>query len=370
MGAPLIRTGNNKPTADGDLNLYVPPEGQGASWFNAQGRVIFVNGMLNSPDEHAKAALALSVLQACPVIGVYNKSESGLIDFVQCLRDKLTLNLVQSATLVDWYRKVEDGYQVKRRTNPALTKIDYVADTVKPNAATLALYHLIAGMPAGERAALKFFAHSQGNLITSNALTAVSLALGPGAISGLEVNCYGSPCRNWPEGIRPHNFAFTFDPVALLDARAGFSTSKVGFVGLLGIPLHGDPMYSHAFLRYMEYDAEFIVNRFRWGSFGMTARMDETGLAKFCVSLDKNTPRLKKIFERLKSAHWTDGDDVAYEYVSRMHKDHDVTMRAIARTDPDFVKLLIGLLDAGWTTRGEKSEMDYLSSLLREPATA
>jgi hypothetical protein len=362
MGAPSVWTGNRQPTCDGQINLYSVPVSR-PTWFNAERRVVFVNGMKNSPEEHKEAAVGLSELQACTVIGVYNASVSFASDIGQCIRDKLTLSIVQSATFVDWYNKVEEGYQTERKTNPALSKIDYVARTVKHNAATLSLYDFLVRMLAGERSSLKFFAHSQGNLITSNALTAVALALGPGSISGLEVNSYGSPCHYWPQGVMVNSFAFTFDPVALLDARVGFSTSKVGFVGLLGIPFHG-PMYAHKFVNYMKYDSEFNVNRFRWGSFWMTAHMDEAGLAEFCVSLGTNTARLTKIFERLKWAHWSDSDDVTYEYVSRMHKNHDGTMRTIAHQDRGFVKLLIGLLDAGWTTGEEKHEMEYLSSLL------
>ena len=182
-------------------------------------------------------------------------------------------------------------------------------------------------------------------------------------IDGIEVNSYGSPCRYWPKGIRHQNFAFTFDPVALLDLRAGFSTSKIGFVGVLGIPLNLDPMYSHSFLRYMDNDAEFVVNRFRWGSFGLTASMDEVGLAKFLVSIGNNTRRLKKIFERLKTGHWTDSDDVAFEYVSRMRKGHHATMVAMAHADAALIKLLIELLESGWTTTSERAEITYLKAL-------
>ena len=59
--------------------------------------------------------------------------------------------------------------------------------------------------------------YSQGNLIASNALTAVALADGLQAIRGVMVISFGSPCRFWPPGIRHHNFAFANDPVTWLD---------------------------------------------------------------------------------------------------------------------------------------------------------
>ena len=91
--------------------------------------------------------------------------------------------------------------------------------------------------------------------------------------------------------------------------------------------------------------------------------MDEKGLAKFCVSIGNNPARLKKIFQRLKSAHWSDSDDVAFEYVKLMRTGHDRTMRDIARCDRGLIRLLVGLLDAGYTSSGEKAEIRYLEGL-------
>lgn len=363
MTVTIKDTGQN-PGFDGDINIFRAPGYKTQPWFDSNKRVVFINGMLNDKADHAKAARALSMTQACPVIGIYNESQSGLHDFAQCISDKLTLVLPQAGSLTSWSLAVDGAYQAAKLIDPLLKKTDFVEKLIDGNKATVSMYRYFTSLSQIERSQLKVFCHSQGNLITSNALTATQLALGKDSISQMEVNSYGSPCRYWPSQIRHHNFAFTFDPVALLDLRMGFSTSKVGFVGAAGIPLELDPMYAHAFLRYMDHDAEFVVNRFRWGSFGMTANMDEEGLADFLVKQSGNTRRIKLIFERLKTGHWTDSDDVAHIYVEKMRTRHDAQMRQHALNDRGLVTLLISLLESGWTTGGERNEINYLKGLI------
>jgi len=363
MGITIKDTGAD-PGFDGDINIYRAPGYKTQAWFNLSRRVVFINGMLNDENDHATAARALSMTQACPVIGIYNKSQSGLADFGQCITDKLTLVQPIPGSLGAWISAVDSAYADAKNANPTLKKVDFVEKLIDGNKATVAMYRYFTSLSQIERAQLKVFCHSQGNLITSNALTATQLALGRNSIDQMEVNSYGSPCRYWPSEIKHSNFAFTLDPVALLDLRMGFSTSKVGFVGAAGIPLELDPMYAHAFLRYMDYDAEFVVNRFRWGSFGVTANMDEKGLADFLVGQTGNTRRIKLIFERLKTGHWTDSDDVAHIYVEKMRTRHDAQMRQHAGNDRGLVTLLIELLESGWTTGGERKEIDYLKTLI------
>jgi hypothetical protein len=351
MRAPTVRAGGGNPRSDGDINLYISPEGQAQSWFNQQRRVVFVNGMANTADDHAKSARALSLLQACPVVGIYNRTDGTWADLGQCLMDKITLVPAQAGSFSGWKLALDAAYVAAHAISPSLTKIDFVGSLIAGNQATLAVYSYVVTLSQSDRAALKLYCHSQGNLITSNALTAVALALGASSISGLEVNSFGSPCRFWPEGLNRTNYAFTFDPVSWLDYNAGFSSVKIGFVA------------AHAFDIYMRNDAEFVVNRFRWGSFGLTASMDEEGLADYMVGIGNNPPRLKGIVQRLLSAHWSDSDDVAYYYVNKMRTRHGSVMQQIARGDPGLIRLLYRCLDEGITTPGERTEMNYLNTL-------
>ncbi|MFV0301912.1 MAG: hypothetical protein ACK5IP_13725, partial [Paracoccus sp. (in: a-proteobacteria)] len=217
------------------------------------------------------------------------------------------------------------------------------------NKATQALYRLLAGQ--GGLLGAPIYCHSQGNLITSNALTAVALARGTQAIAGLEVNSFGSPARYWPPGLRRTNYAFTFDPVSMLDLRADLSSSKVGYRFSHGFPV------VHGFKWYAEHDGEFVINRFRWGGWGMTFSLDEKGLAKFCAGQGDNVRRLKAIFDRLETAHPTDSDDVALEYVKLLS---DTQIARLKMLDPRLVDQLVRLLESGATFADERGAIERL----------
>jgi hypothetical protein len=350
MAAATILSGNNLPTADGQINLYVSPEGKAQNWFNHSQRVIFVNGMDNQPEHHAKSALALSLMLGCPVIGVFNKSNGKLLDIAQCVSDKLQLSRVQSSGKIGfegWVTAIDAIYKAAKLQNPTLTRIDLVGSIIKGNAAAYALYKLLVSGSVNAKT-VPIYCHSQGNLITSNALTAVALALGTQAISGIEVQSFGSPCRYWPPGIKRKNYAFTLDPVSLLDLRIDMSSSKVGFE------------VSHGFDLYMKRDAEFIINGFRFGGMKMTVNMDEEGLAAALVKMGPNADRLRRIFIRLRDAHQTDSDDVTMHYVERA----PVTLlRAVKQVDPGLINLMIKLLEDGPTFADEERAIAKLKAL-------
>ena len=114
---------------------------------------------------------------------------------------------------------------------------------------------------------------------------------------------------------------------------------------------------------YRKHDAEFIVNRFRYGSLGMTASMDESGLAAFLVKIASNPPRVEGVFKRLQSAHWSDADDVANLFVKKMKERKNAVMAMVAKQKPSLIKPLSKCLDERWTTGGEYKMMDYLKAL-------
>jgi hypothetical protein len=335
MQSQAIRQGGGNPSRDGDITLYVSPEGQAQNWFSNARRVIFVNGMANSPDDHASSARGLSLLQGCPVIGVYNRSDGLWGDLGQCITDKLKMSTVQAKVGVSfesWVAAIDLLYEAARLRDRTLQKTDFVGGLISGNPATHALYSLLVGSGGVSASSTPIYSHSQGNLITSNALTAVALAKGTSAIAGVEVNSFGSPCRYWPPGIDRTNNAFTFDPVSWLDLRADMSSSKVGFVA------------GHAFTLYMQRDAEFIINRYRFGGFNMTMSMDEDGLASTLIKIGPNAPRLRKIFERLRDVHQTDSDDVALAYVEKASVS---LLQALKQADANLIPLLISLLRSG-----------------------
>ncbi len=347
MQAPTIGPGLAMPVADGDVNLWVTPDAEQQlppgiagpvyrkPWFDWYARAVFVNGMLNGPQGHMESALALSLLQARPVIGIYNASSGFVLDLGQCIADKARMVNYQANVLggiSTWGAATEALYALMKKRSPALDRRDFMGTLVNGNAATFALYALLVTMDDATRRRTPIFCHSQGNLITSNALTAVALALGPSSIQGLEVNSYGSPCRYWPTGIVRTNHAYTFDPISVLDLTVDMTSVKVGFKA------------AHGFSEYMKDDAEFTVNRFRWGSFGQTISFDAEGLAKFMLGMGQNPDRVQRIFERLLKRHKGEAAKVAVLYVGGLA---DATLAMLGRQTPDPLPVIADALALG-----------------------
>ena len=356
MRSPFINQGT-VPSGDGTVTRYVSPEVVGKAWFNPAKSAIFVNGMQNSGAEHQANALALSLMSGAPVHGVYNKSTGFLSDVFQCVTDKLRLAGIQAESAggqTDWYKTVERLYQSERQRRPGLVKDDYVSELLGGNEATKGLYALLVGAPDGLLGA-PIYCHSQGNLITSNALTGVMLARGPAAIAGIEVHSFGSPARWWPAGLKRQSYSFSFDLVAFLDLRGDWNSSSVGYR-----VSHGPNPFTHGFLYYAAHDPEFVINRFRIGGWGVTFNMDEKGLAKFCAGLGNNTDRLSRIFTRLEKHHYSDSDDVAVLYVERLT---DQQLGALQSADAGFVRLLIRLLEDGFVAGDERRAITRLKAV-------
>lgn len=333
MRAPTIRVGG-VPDQDGHVTRYVADEVRNKAWFNPNRQIIFVNGMGNTGANHAESCYELSLMMGATVLGVFNRTDGFWADLGQCIKDKVKLSAVQSQTMFsfdDWNSVVEAAYRAAKAVNPGLDKVDFVGQLIAGNKATHALYGLLVGQ-GGIGTGIEVYCHSQGNLITSNALTAVAIAKGKHAIAGMQVNSFGSPCRYWPPGIARVNNAFTFDGVSFLDLRMDLTSSKVGF------------KVAHGFTEYAKHDGEFVVNRFRWGGWGLTFSLDEKGLARFCVEQGDNTRRLRAIFQRLKDAHPSDSDDVAVAYVELLS---DARLARLKQHDPGFVEMLIGLMASG-----------------------
>jgi len=353
----IINRSGNVPAEDGAIHLYVSPEVGQKTWFDTRRKAIFVNGMDNEPKDFRESAWALSTLLACPVTGVYNMTDGFWGDLGQCITDKIKFDASvtgrRAFTYDDWKMLVDVGYGVMRKTTPNLTQATYVRSLIQRNRATTSLYDLLQA-PGYFQKGVPIFAHSQGNLITSNALTALALAQGLGAIEGRLVNSYGSPCRFWPAGIVHRNNVFTFDPVGYLDLRMSWSYSKVGFT------------VAHSFLTYMKHDPEFVINRFRLGGWGMTFNMNEEGLGNALADMGANADRLLPIFERLASAHSADADDVVIYYLRKLRRTgREKVLRALATAKPELIRLLIKILDDGWTTGEEKSFIEHLQSLVK-----
>jgi hypothetical protein len=339
-------TGYPVPAEDGEVNTYTNREAAAQpEYFSATRKAIFVNGMANTGQAHVESAVILSLVQMSPVVGLYNKTSGFVADLTQCLGDKNQFNGPLSFSAQN---KARMGTLLSPKTSEAV-----IVQALSRNPAQVPLFHLLR---RPEYKTSEIFAHSQGNLILSNALQGIAAVDGPQAIAGRVVHTFGSPAVNWPKGITKLEHGFTFDPVNWLSGfDTSFSISKVG------MPSGSLNPITHGFLEYLKKDPAFVVNRFRVGSWGMTFKMDEDGLAACLAAMGPNMPRVRAIFAHLDAHHNSDADDVAVRYV-KLIRGAPPTAKALA-TDKDLVRRLIKVLDEGWTDDEEKRAIGWLKAL-------
>lgn len=347
MSGPRLPDIGPAPGYDGEVNTYVSGEARSTGYYDPNRTVIFVNGMANSGEDHRRSALALSLLQMCTVVGVYNLSGGFFIDLAQCLGDKYQFDgpLASSPTSA-----VSSG----RGSRALAAQAESVL--AARNAAAGSLFRLLRQMEYRDSAV---FAHSQGNLILSNVLSAIEIVDGASEVSRHDVYTFGSPSMNWPRSVRLQECGFTFDPVTwLAGVDWSFSISKVGMPSGSVMPV------THSFLEYVRMDAAFVVNRFRWGGLGVTFSMDEAGLARALVNMGHNMPRVLGVFEHLAAYHSSDVDDVALLYVEELqHVSQGPGILNAIRGEDRLRRLLVRSMEEGWTSGRERNAIDFLNRL-------
>lgn len=212
------------PTRDGEVNEYNLTNSTVTN-----PRVHFVNGIRVVGREHAVTAAYLSLLIERPVWGVYNKTAGvlvgSLVDLGQCL-----LDYAQNAAARLGSRGNRDKPpRVPDHEIPAfLSRLN--RDYVVWNQATRELFRQLV-LHKGQRQLI--VAHSQGNLITSNALFVLEDVFGSAVLQNIRVYSLASPSPAWPLGLRVTNGgggrqdnAFMNDLVSLL--RPHNLAAKVG----------------------------------------------------------------------------------------------------------------------------------------------
>ena len=349
---PPTRLGDigHEPSFDGEVGEFVSGEALATRWFERDRTVVFINGMGNTGADHRRSALALSLLQMCTVVGVYNLSGGFIIDLAQCLGDKSQFDgpLASSASHSIARADAARGSRVLADSAEAVLRAR--------NPAAGSLFSLLR-RPEYRGSAV--FAHSQGNLILSNVLSAIEIVDGAAAVSRHEVHTFGSPAMSWPRSARLIECGFTFDPVTWLAGTDwSFSISKLGMPSDSVVPI------THGFLEYVRNDSAFIVNRYRWGGFGATFAMDEAGLARALVGMGHNVPRVLGVFENLTAYHWSDVDDVALLYVEELQHaaEGPGILQAIAG-EPRLLRLLVDSMESGWTSGRERNAIDFLKQM-------
>jgi hypothetical protein len=213
------------PQYDGQVKTYNPT---GSTHYNP--RIYFVNGIRVLPQDHALTALYLSLLIEHPVHGVYNKTAGvkigSIIDGLQCVADYLQNS---TARLSSGSNLGKPG-RIREQDIPNFL-MNIERNYTVWNRATLGLFKQLV---ENRQYKQLIIAHSQGNLITSNALFVLEDVLGAQALSKIRVYSLASPAPAWPVGLSKINGgggrqdnAFMNDLVALL--RPHNLASKLGF---------------------------------------------------------------------------------------------------------------------------------------------
>ena len=161
------------------------------------GEIIFVNGILNSPDDHDESKQKIADAFGRPVRGIYNKSEGVVRDLGQAIGD---MRWPLSPSLFGALSPLLFGGGGK-------------------NQATIRLYEEIRRkLEKGEE--VRIVAHSQGAIILRNALREISRTFGREEMKKIKVITMGSPVPvyTFPWGPDYKHWVFAEDPIARIGA--------------------------------------------------------------------------------------------------------------------------------------------------------
>jgi|GEM_PF-3405694 len=208
---------------------------------NSTPRIYYVNGIQTDGADHAKTAYTLSVLTEHVVHGVYNatagKGIGIIIDLLQCGADWVDVFLSKLAEIgniglsaavdaVVSFVRGKQGLPPKdpasvadaiRQKIPQADRVAFIENCLRTyNRATASLFQQLR-THLGERQII--VAHSQGNLITADALWSMVIAFGEMSLSTMQVYSLASPSPAWPLGIRYRRkvYGYTNDLVTLCD---------------------------------------------------------------------------------------------------------------------------------------------------------
>ena len=218
------------PSADGEINQYSLTNSTASD-----PRIIYVNGMQTDGRTHAKTAALISLIAERPVSGVFNSTQGFVKDGLQS-----GLDYIQNALGRGSRNSLTPNRNVPPHEIPQLAE-DIIQRSTVWNKATPTLFRTLMRNINSRQFIV---AHSQGNLITSNALFVLQNALGSQALSKIRVYSLASPSPGWPLGLRHTNGgggrqenAFMNDFVALLRPHNALKKTKDA--------LKSSPLLSH-----------------------------------------------------------------------------------------------------------------------------
>jgi hypothetical protein len=173
---------NREPRTGGELVLY------SSSYTNAKKRLVFVNGIANSPHDHAVSCRNLCRLTSCEVLGVYNQTG-------------MHARVVQNCALDKWLDGLFDVEQaIADYVAVGLRGVGLGANCLANGCASSLFDLLLYEGPRWPNSPLCIVAHSQGNLITSNALMLYSKMVTKYKLKHPRIHVFAiaSPAVSWP----------------------------------------------------------------------------------------------------------------------------------------------------------------------------
>lgn len=253
---PLLRY--HVPTRDGEVTAY-----RAFDSVSAEPRLIYVNGIMTQGEGHALDAMEIARVSERVVLGVFNATASvrlgqagGMvgdlfqcgIDWVQIFLSKVTeygaLGVGRATAAVrDWFQSrlglrrgnfdPDAGAEEAARRIPLESeRIALMENWLRHNPASRSLFNLLR---RGLRERQWIVAHSQGNLITSNALWGIVFVYGQHALRNMEVFSLASPSPAWPRGLhfRRKVYGYENDLVTLFDPHnwPGWARATGGVIG-------------------------------------------------------------------------------------------------------------------------------------------
>ena len=203
---------NCPPTSGGDIVLY------SSSPANAGRRLVFVNGIWNTPADHATACNNLCTKTSCDVIGVYNQFGIGLSAGDYCFEEKLCRKAFDG--VFDIGQSASDWVGVGLRALAGQLGLDSIVSRIGlMNGCSARLLSLLRKYGScWPNTPLCIVAHSQGNLITSNALMVYSAMARTYKFPQAKIHVFAvaSPAVSWPTdpvNISVDPYLHRWDPV-------------------------------------------------------------------------------------------------------------------------------------------------------------
>ncbi len=288
-----------KPAAGGDLNIFdlhaywmfCHPAYQGSKGLAAAVRakrmrlprkgkypVIFINGIQPSPEKHTMQAMITSAVSGGPVFGIYNAGNtkgttSKIDDLMHCASLKTVTAIRKSASA-----RIDKAIE-------HLTGLHGIAQQnlrellSKEDPASAKLFDCLC---SGAFDNVRICAHSQGNIITCNALNAYVALKGKDAIARMRVYAFGSPVTFWSEAdaiVRKYEFSNDAVTWFAMNTTSGSGVRRQGFkqVGmswneapLSEVPtqlktntsLNPGNLFTHSYFLYMQELWDLLVNEF------------------------------------------------------------------------------------------------------------